>query len=136
LHKFISPTFTWARHIHGVNGVNRPDRLCVPPSFLLRASREDVGPTQLLTRSIHTGCGAHPASFLIRYLPHFPRGVKRPGVKLITDLRIRPVWRLTIHILLCLNGARGVISSLLTQTPQELRDSRPTSCMVLSSPHS
>jgi hypothetical protein len=54
-----------------------------------------VGPTQLLTESVQRGCGAHPAPFLIRYLPHFPRGVKRPGVNLITDVCLRPVWKFT-----------------------------------------
>jgi hypothetical protein len=106
-----------------------------------------MGPTQLLTRSVRTGCGAHPASYSERPYrlwgpPSFLNKIRAtlsPRGK--TAGREAHHWRpstagveVYIHFLLCLNGVQRVSSSLLTQTPQELRDN--TTCLVLSFSHS
>lgn len=85
--------------------MNRPDRLCGPPSFFLSKI-----PATLSPGGKAAGREAH----------HW-----RPSTAGV---------EVDIHFLLCLKGVQGFSSSILTQTPQELRDN--TTCMVFSFSHS
>ena len=150
----MGPTQLLTRSVHTGCGTHpascseRTYRLWGPPSFLLGAYIPGVGPTQLLARSVHTGCGAHPASYSERtyrvwgppsfFLNKIPATLS-PGGKAAGSEAHH--WRpftagveVYIHFLLCRNGVQWLSSTLLTQTPQELRDS--TTCMVLSLSHS
>jgi hypothetical protein len=98
-----------------------------------KSSGPAVGPTQLHTQSVHAGCGAHPASYSIDTWHTFPGGKaaereahhSRPSTAEV---------ELYIHSLLCLRGMHRDSSALLTQTPQERRDS--TLYMAFSLSHS